>query len=125
MIVSCTYVILSCTYKISIMYVHDNTMYKMSVSIYSIHSFASPRLLHSMVHLASPIVRFYFALGLRYLDILEVLARIHGVVISLRTLKRILSEAQLHRRKNSLTFLMLRYLSWKKLKMPVSYMDIN
>ena len=99
MIVSCTYVILSCTYKISIMYVHDNTMYKMSVSIYSIHSFASPRLLHSMVHLASPIVRFYFALGLRYLEILEMLARIHGIVISLRTLKRILSEAQLHRRK--------------------------
>ena len=79
--------IVSCTYVITIMYVHDTYLvqdeYKMSVSINSIHSFASPRLLHSMVHLASPIVRFYFALELRYLEILEGLARIHGIVISL------------------------------------------
>ena len=46
------------------------------------------------------LVQFYFQLGFKHMEILESLAHMHGIIISLRTLKRILSKAGLYRRKN-------------------------
>ena len=45
-------------------------------------------------------VKFYFSLGFNHSEILECLARMNGVVLSLRSLRRILASAQLFRRKN-------------------------
>ena len=45
------------------------------------------------------ILRAYFLLGLCYRDILRCLASMHGIVISMRTLKRLLKAESLYRRK--------------------------
>ena len=45
-------------------------------------------------------MKFYFSLGFNHSEILECLARMNGVVLSLRSLRRILASAQLFRRKN-------------------------
>ena len=52
-----------------------------------------------MADLAST-VKFYFSLGSNHSEILECLARTNGVVLSLRSLRRILSTAHLFRIKN-------------------------
>lgn len=45
-------------------------------------------------------VRFYFRLGLPYSDIVDLLASLHGIVISERNLKRKLRQLRLWRRKH-------------------------
>lgn len=45
------------------------------------------------------VAAFYFHLGFHYSEILECLAHMNGIILSLRTLKRILSKANLFRRK--------------------------
>ncbi|KAL3875756.1 hypothetical protein ACJMK2_033674 [Sinanodonta woodiana] len=49
----------------------------------------------------SMLCSFYFRLGLSYSEILSFLAQIHGVCISMRTLKRILRNLCLFRRFHS------------------------
>lgn len=46
------------------------------------------------------ICNFYFRLGFNYKTILGFLAEVHGILISMRTLKRILKGANLSRRKS-------------------------
>jgi hypothetical protein len=45
-------------------------------------------------------MRVYFHLGLNYKEILQTLAHVDGIILSLRTLKRILARSGLCRRKN-------------------------
>ena len=46
------------------------------------------------------VIRLYFSLGLKHKEVLDSLSHIHGVVISLRTLRRHLKSFGLCRRKN-------------------------
>jgi hypothetical protein len=46
------------------------------------------------------VIGTYFQLGFRYKEILDSLAQRHGVVLCMRTLKRILNTAGLFRRKH-------------------------
>ncbi|KAK1154813.1 hypothetical protein AOXY_G27781 [Acipenser oxyrinchus oxyrinchus] len=45
-------------------------------------------------------IRFYFRLGLSHKHILECLAHLDGIIVSIRTLKRYMKRAKLFRRKN-------------------------
>jgi len=54
----------------------------------------------NMDHLREDLIYLYFHLGLSNKEILACLAHGHGIVISIRTLKRITSRLQLYRRKN-------------------------
>lgn len=63
-----------------------------------------PKVVQWDSHLNMPelehLVEFYFKLGFKQTEILESLAHIHGMLISRRTLKRVLSKAGLFRRKH-------------------------
>ena len=49
---------------------------------------------------AEVLIMTYFRLGFTYAEILACLARMHGVIVSMRTLKRSLKRAELFRRKH-------------------------
>ena len=53
-----------------------------------------------MVMVMEKLVKFYFQLGLSHREIIDCLVQLNGKVISLRSLRRILSRAKLYRRKN-------------------------
>ena len=46
------------------------------------------------------LIQFYFKLGLRHGEILQLLSTVDGIVLSMRTLRRILKSMGLYRRKN-------------------------
>ena len=46
------------------------------------------------------LIQFYFKLDLRHGDILQLLSNVDGIVVSMRTLRRILKSMGLYRRKN-------------------------
>ncbi|KAK7886541.1 hypothetical protein WMY93_026162 [Mugilogobius chulae] len=53
-----------------------------------------------MASLAEDLIKFYFSLGLRHGEILTLLNTVDDVVMSMRTLRRLLKRMGLYRRKN-------------------------